>query len=197
MVQIKTRFSFSPVNRAAGKKKQNWMMAVLFFFCLALTILYHGMRGVLDLGGFVASGGPYAIAHPAPGWIWIMPVSAILMVATLVVGVNVSIASGFHGSSLMIFSWSAVFISLGWNFLDYGIGFGEKTGPVWSWLVCAFFFMLMGLIPLYFILRNLVKKMKEGKRERPAAWIPSLLFQVFLVVVAIAGGGALFRLVSR
>ncbi len=173
------------------------MTAALFIFCLALTILYHGMRGVLDLGGFVASGGPYAIVHPAPDWVWIMPVAAVFMVATLVAGVSVSIASGVRGPSLMIFSWSAVFIALGWNFLDYGVGFGEKIGPVWSWLVCAIIFMLMGLIPFFFIIRQLVKKMKEGRIGRPSTWLPSLLFQVFLVAVAIVAGIWIFSAASR
>jgi len=48
-----------------------------FALAFCLTMLFHGMRGVLDLGGFVAAGGPYEIEHPAPDWVWLIPVSII------------------------------------------------------------------------------------------------------------------------
>lgn len=45
------------------------------------------MRGVMRPGGMVARGGFYAIAHPAPGWIWIIPVS--ILVSLIFVGLNI------------------------------------------------------------------------------------------------------------
>ena len=63
----------------AGSGRAGFRFIVLFLFSFSLTLLYQGMRAIMYLGGFVASGGPYAIAHPAPGWVWIVPVSIILL----------------------------------------------------------------------------------------------------------------------
>lgn len=42
--------------------------AAAFGMALCLTVLFLGMRTVMITeGGFVAVGGPYVIAHPAPG----------------------------------------------------------------------------------------------------------------------------------
>src|SRR5574340_303278 len=47
----------------------------------AIALLYQGMATVMETaGGFVATGGPYAIAHPAPDWIWIMPGSIFVLI---------------------------------------------------------------------------------------------------------------------
>ena len=47
----------------------------------ASACLYHGMRAMMRLGGMVASGGPYAIEHPAPHWVWVMPLSIVVGMA--------------------------------------------------------------------------------------------------------------------
>ena len=46
-------------------------------FGLCLTLLFFGMRAIMELGGFVAVGGPYEVAHPAPDWVWVLPVSIV------------------------------------------------------------------------------------------------------------------------
>ena len=50
-----------------------------------MTILNLGGRFVLGEGGFVARGGPYEIAHPAPDWIWLVPVSFMAGAAIVIV----------------------------------------------------------------------------------------------------------------
>lgn len=86
---------------------------------LCMTLLFFAMRGVMDLGGFVATGGPYEIAHPAPDWIWLLPVS---IVGGMMLGfANAAFAARAGGFNLAIPAWSAVFLSLGWNFAEYGI----------------------------------------------------------------------------
>ena len=44
----------------------------------------------------------------------------------------------------------ALFLSLGWNFLEFGLRppGGEPGEVVWSWLFCAVVFGLMGAVPL-------------------------------------------------
>lgn len=84
-----------------------------------LTCLFLGMRGILDLGGMVARGGPYEIAHPAPSWWWIIPMSIVACVLIILLIVfRPSLRD--KGSLVIVLFWPAMFISLGWNFLEYG-----------------------------------------------------------------------------
>lgn len=57
------------------------------------------------------------------------------------------------GPQLWTLAWPALFCSLGWNFLEYGIDPPPpEHGPVWGWLICAVTFLAMGGIPLVGIL---------------------------------------------
>ena len=47
----------------------------------------------------------------------------------------------------MFLAWPALFLSLGWNFLEYGF-FAVEGDWVWSWLFCGVLFVLMGAVPL-------------------------------------------------
>ena len=63
----------------------------------------------------------------------------------------VAFASKLGGSyaTIAAYAWPALFLSLGWNFLDYGLDPpGPDDGLVWGWLVCAVIFFLMGGLPL-------------------------------------------------
>ncbi|MCC7365406.1 MAG: SHOCT domain-containing protein [Dehalococcoidia bacterium] len=57
----------------------------------------------------------------------------------------------YHVPSFWPLSWSALFLSLGWNFLEYGLdppGNGTSA-DAWGWLLCAVIFGLMGGVPLF------------------------------------------------
>jgi hypothetical protein len=114
-----------------------------FGVAACLTLLFMGMRGVMDLGGWVATGGPYEIAHPAPDWVWLIPVSIVCGVACG--GLNVVAAWRAGGFTLLPFIWSALFFSLGWNFLEYGLRPPEGDGLVWGWIVCGVVFWIMAI----------------------------------------------------
>ena len=116
---------------------------------MCLTCLYLGMRKVMDLGGFVARGGPYAIAHPAPDWTWIMPASIFAGIFFLVLYVMNSDFLG--GLNLGFLAWPALFLSLGWNFLEYAL---LKNRVAWAWLFCGLLFLLMGGLPLWGFMRT-------------------------------------------
>lgn len=63
--------------------------------------------------------------------------------------------------------WPAVFLSLAWNFLEYGIF--KYDHPAWAWIVCGILFVLMGGLPLYFATRSekwrqLVRKIRGDAR---------------------------------
>jgi hypothetical protein len=124
--------------------------SVLMFVGLAgavasLTILFLCMRSVMDIGGVCASGNtPYVISHPCPTGV------PGLMMGSIFGGL---IFLGLYGISaigpnLTLFAWPALFLSLGWNFLEYGIDPPGGGGLVFGWLLCGVIFVLMGGIPL-------------------------------------------------
>jgi hypothetical protein len=118
-------------------------------FCLGLTLLFLSMRSVLNVGGFCAEGGPYQIAVHCPKGISIItPLSVLGMV---ICGIIAVIPSFKKGPYLIILMWSAIFISLGWNFLDFGFNPPSDGAMVVGWLVCGVIFIIMALVPLYFL----------------------------------------------
>lgn len=138
------------------------LLVSLFGFAFCVTSLYLAMRGIMRLGGMVASGGPYAIAHPAPGWVWLLPVS--IMAGLVFIGLNLYAGHRVGGFKAVVFAWPALFLSLGWNFLEFAFKGGGGHGIVWGWLVCGVIFIPMGAIPLIFILSNAAKPAGDKSR---------------------------------
>lgn len=119
----------------------------------SLTLLYRGMRSVQAIGGFCASGGPYQIAHQCPKGIgWLLPVAIFGGLGFLLL---FAVSSGDSGRSLLLLSWSALFLSLGWNFLDYGFGITTNNGTNGGFLACGVIFIIMGAVPLTWTLPRL------------------------------------------
>jgi hypothetical protein len=114
----------------------------------SITVLWYGMRAVLDVGGFCASGGPYEIDVVCPDAV-IATTPLSILGGFLAVGLMIWGGSALGGSwvGLAFLAWPALFISLGWNFLQYGL-FPPGGGWVWTWLLCGVLFVLMGAIPL-------------------------------------------------
>ena len=197
-----------PVVEGSGAGPVRWTVFLLspFIFFFSLACVYLGMRGVMRLGGFVAVGGPYEIAHPAPDWIWIFPISMMLMFASMFASIFAT--SRISGPNIMALSWSTIFTLLGWNFVQFGFGIGMGGRLAFGWIICAVTFMLMGLIPLVFILRSFFRsyagRMNSGNEVSTGmpsesgqlSWSASLILQT-----ALCGGGfwlglAFFRAVS-
>ncbi len=169
-----------------GAIVQTLISATGVWGCLA--VLFMGMRGVMELGGFVASGGPYEIAHPAPGWAWIMPAS---IVAGMALGAwNLLVSRRAGAFPLLPFVWSALFISLGWNFLEFGLSPPGGSGPAWGWLVSAAVFLILGAAPLPLTLRGKgpVAALSPVERNTSSAFRTTY---VAANVVALAAGIAL------
>jgi hypothetical protein len=59
-------------------------------------------------------------------------------------------AIGGRWAALLFLAWPGLFLSLGWNFLDFGVRPpGGAPGEVeWSWIFCGVVFVLMGGGPL-------------------------------------------------
>lgn len=195
----------TPVSEGSGATIKHWIIFLLcqLVFGLALTNLYLGMRGIMRLGGFVASGGPYEIAHPAPAWVWVMPVSIILGL----IAVFTSMAAGkkIGGPNLMALAWSALFISLGWNFLEFGFSPPMGEGLAWGWLIPGLIFIPMGAIPLliiFFAVRAHFRLQREGRFSlessgktisRTTHWGPSLMLQLIAVGLGVYLGIGFFN----
>jgi hypothetical protein len=116
-------------------------------FCI--TLLWFGMRAVLDIGGFCASGGPYVIAEACPDAV-IATTPLSILGGFLAVGLMLWGAAGLGPGWIgtVFLAWPALFISLGWNFLQYGF-FPPADGWVWSWIICGALFVAMGAVPLW------------------------------------------------
>ena len=149
----------------------------------SITVLYLGMRDVMEIGGTCASGQtPYVIEDPCPTGTWAIPVSIFTGLAGL--GIYALGALPLGGPRWILLAWPALFLSLGWNFWDYGLDPpGDATGLEWGWIVCAVLFVLMGGVPLIIALRI-------ADARRRLAWTGSALQvpTIGLHLVSIAAG---------
>jgi len=169
-----------------------WLRLAIFYctifgaaFCI--TCLYHGMRGIMRLGGMVASGGPYVIEHPAPSWVWIMPVSVLLGMACFFINL---FSSDPEGVNLMPLAWPGLFLSLGWNFLEFTFN-PPGGGLAWGWLICGVVFVLMGGLPLLLAFKAARNKIRL--RLQNGAGIGPYLGQWLLVAAGVVLGISFFN----
>lgn len=117
-----------------------------------ITALFLGMRSVMDIGGFCAEGGPYAIEHHCPDGVAGVMVGSIWLGAIAAIVYTVAAARA-RVPSFVAFFWPALFLSLGWNFLEYSFDPPVGSGPVWGWLIPGVLFILMGAVPLWLWIR--------------------------------------------
>jgi hypothetical protein len=120
----------------------------------SLTVLWLSMRAVMDIGGMCASGGPFVVAVECPeGVEWLLPLSIFtgLGAVGLIAWFGGRIGAGF--AAVAALAWPALFLSLGWNFLEYGLA--SPGGWDISWLLCGVLFLAMGGIPLIVAIRGL------------------------------------------
>ncbi len=116
-------------------------------FVFFLTLMFEAMRAVMDVGGTCASGGPFEIRQQCPeGTAWMIPVAIFGGLASLGIGAVGVFREG--GPRPYVFAWSALFLALGWNFLEYAFDPPGGGGLEWGWLVCGVVFVLMGGVPL-------------------------------------------------
>ena len=114
----------------------------------ALTWLFLGMRAVMQVGGSCASGGPYEIATPCPQGVPLVMVGGIF--GGLICLAVYAVKGLPFGPRLTLLAWPALFLSLGWNFFEFGL---KAPGLSYSWLFCGVLFAVMGGAPLPWFLR--------------------------------------------
>ena len=136
----------------------------------ALTILWLGMRAVMDVGGYCAEGGPYVIDVNCPdGVALLIPLSIFLGLGSAALAGIKGIALGGGWGSIVLLAWPVLFISLGWNFLDYAFNPpGDEGGIVWGWLIPGLLFVAMGAFPLLAFLPGRGGSMRSTRTGRAA-----------------------------
>ena len=138
-----------PPERAAPRD----LLLVLVAACglaASITFVWLGMRAVMDIGGACADGGPFVPVQPCPSG---APAALTLGMLGLFAFGGLGIYAGFKvggpWSALPLLGWPALFLSLGWNFLEFGFTGGSEEGLVWGWIVPGVLFVLMGAVPLW------------------------------------------------
>jgi hypothetical protein len=112
------------------------------------TVIFLGMRAVMDVGGACADGGAYQIAVHCPDGAGVgLTFGIFAMLAFWAIAARYGMRVGGVWANAPIMGWAGLFVSLGWNFLEAGFVSGDITG----WLLGAMFWA-MGLVPLVFVL---------------------------------------------
>ncbi len=121
-----------------------------FGLAASLTFVWLGMRAVMDIGGACADGGPFVPVQPCPDGVpFLLMLGMFGLFGFGGLGIYAGVAVGGNWAALPLLAWPALFLSLGWNFLEYGFSVGDEEGLVWGWIVPGVIFVLMGGIPLW------------------------------------------------
>ena len=115
-----------------------------------ITLLFLGMRAVMDVGGFCAEGGPYVIETQCPeGAAGATLLGIFGGLAGLFLAIWKGAAIGERAVGVLFLAWPALFGVIGLNFLVYGFDPpGDGAGWAWGWLICGVVFWVMAFGPL-------------------------------------------------
>jgi hypothetical protein len=184
----------SEAKRAPGGwRTGSWLGAALSTIGLgaSITVVTLGGMAIMDQGGFVASGGPYRIAHPIPKGFWILPVAFIGLFVFSVA--HRIFASRIKGFGLVYPAWCAVWLSIGATTFWYGINPPRANGLAWGWLSMGGIFLLVGLGSVWLLVNYLRSPNRKPYEMPPNQRIP---YAVLIVVTLAAGVVAGFRMFS-
>ena len=191
MQRMRENARIQPMGGGSGWKRKFLFYFTIFGAACCITCLYHAMRPIMRLGGMVASGGPYAITHPAPSWVWIMPLSIII--GMICFFLNLFSSPAADGINLMPLAWPGLFLSLGWNFLEFTFA-PPGGGLAWGWLICGVVFVLMGGFPLLLVFKAARDKFKS--RTADGAGAKPYAGQWLLIAGGIVSGIVFFKKVT-
>ena len=145
----------SPVLDQSSRTSPRVIDVVLYFvgvagLAAAITLVFLGMRAVMDVGGMCAEGGPYTIRQHCPQG---TPAAMLLGIfgglAALFLAAWKGSSIGGGAGSVVFLAWPGLFGPLGFNFLQYGfVPPGNDPAWDWSWLTCGILFEAMAFGPL-------------------------------------------------
>lgn len=119
---------------------------------MCVTLVFHAMRAVMDVGGACADGGPYVSAQSCPDGTapaMLLGVFGGLLFGGIAMAFGTRVG-GLWAAAALLIGWSGLFASLGWNFLDYGIINPPPgvEGVDLGWLIPGIMFELMAFTPI-------------------------------------------------
>lgn len=119
----------------------------------SITVVFLGMRSVLDVGGQCASGGPFEIAVPCPDGTWTLPLAIFAGLGFVFLAVTSGTKIGGLYAALPGLAWVGLFCSLGFNFLQWGIAppadpAVDTSGGGLIFVGLGLMFEVMGIVPL-------------------------------------------------
>lgn len=163
-------------NRGFGESARASVFVFVPLAALAtgMTLLYLGMRSVMEIGGSCASGGPYVSMRPCPDGA-IVGTMGGAMGGLVVLGLYAGAVTYYRVPSFLALAWPALFLSLGWNFLEFGLDPPGAGSLGAGWLVCAVVFGLMGGIPLVFVLGPVLRSFAPKHPQGPVPARASML----------------------
>lgn len=154
------------MNRPSTTARAVWTVVLALgtgLLAADLTVIFLAMRSVMQIGGSCASGGPYVVAQECPEGVG-GALGLGIPLLFLFGGFMMVAANKVQAPQIIGLAWPALFISLGWNFLDFTDSdptMGTNTG----FLICGILFMVMGAGPLvfgFFALRKGRKRASGG-----------------------------------
>jgi hypothetical protein len=127
------------------------VLVATFGLAACITLIWLGMRAVMDIGGACAEGGPFVPVQPCPeGAPAALTLGMLGIFGFGALGIYAGAQIGGGWAALPLIAWPALFGSLGWNFLEYGFSY-EEGGIVWGWVIPGVVFIAMAVIPLWFV----------------------------------------------
>jgi Short C-terminal domain len=165
-----------------------WIFVSLAGVSAGLTLLFLGMRAVMEIGGACASGGPFVPVRPCPEGVPLVMIGGIWG-GFIFGGIYAWQTLKRRLPNVLGLLWPALFLSLGWNFLEYGLDPPGESGLAWGWLVCAIVFGLMGGLPLVVTLPATFRGFAGRQSERSRAGALDALRRVAPGWSAVRGAG--------
>ena len=87
----------------------------------SIALMFIEMRAVLDVGGSCADGGPYVSSQPCPQGTWLMFLAIFGGFGWGALAFWAGQSIGGRYSVVPFLAWPALFCTLGFNFLQYGV----------------------------------------------------------------------------
>ena len=114
----------------------------------SIALLFIEMRAVLDVGGSCADGGPYVSRQPCPQGTWLMFLAMFGGFGWGALAFWAGQSIGGRYGAVPFLAWPALFCTLGFNFLQYGVAPPGGGGVELGFLIPGILFELVGGIPL-------------------------------------------------